>query len=452
MDKLKTSVYFSLFLKIFSSTPILVTFTYFFSIVSVNAADISFTPIGNQLDNDPVNDIRVLDGEIVPFDIFLDTSGIAGLNEGSTLELIYEISFDSRELTPNFVNVNQGTFSADVNFQALDVESNIAIVGNQNLSTLNITSPLTVIRTSVPIDFSGTIDTWSFIADQTVNDGISDFSLSLISAIATLGEDESTMNETKVDIRDQFTQLDEPQVELQPLRFGTWRFPYDSFDGTLDSISLDLGSGLVSTGPISYSLDPEAEPGTSFSEINFDSATETLELDLIITFPLLDELGEQPLKIHISEVGPVEGIPEVPEIGTSNSLTLRSVLQGGGTINQPGSIFDGFVFTNSNIHIRGNNNTVTVNTDEEGNTNIGPGSGTEIDTDVEVESSTIKDGNGDIIDETTGEGSGNSTSAMIVSPVPEPLTILGTAVATCFGAFFKRQVKGSCRKEGGKSS
>lgn len=130
-----------------------------------------------------------------------------------------------------------------------------------------------------------------------------------------------------------------------PLNGGVVDF-YQSFTGSLAPVTVDLGSGPVSTGLISYNLDG-TNPSAQQFVFNFSTLTTTAQLDLLVNFPLLQTLGASPLTIHISESGPiVSGVPDLP-VGSNQGLTFRTLLTGGGTVG-PGSPFSGFTFSNIN--------------------------------------------------------------------------------------------------------
>jgi hypothetical protein len=134
---------------------------------------------------------------------------------------------------------------------------------------------------------------------------------------------------------------------------------YQFFTGTLSAVEIDVGSGPVSTGLISYNLDTTNPSAQQFA-FNFSSLTATAQLDLIVNFPLLQTLGASPVRIHIAESGPiVSGIPDLP-VGDNQNLAFRSLLTGGGTV-ASGSPFSRFAFNNIN-------DTTTVK-----NVNVAPG-------------------------------------------------------------------------------
>ena len=120
-----------------------------------------------------------------------------------------------------------------------------------------------------------------------------------------------------------------------------------SLSGTLSAINVDLGAGPVSTGLLTFSLDTSA-PASNYI-VDFDSATITANLNLLIDSPLLQSLGEPSAKIHIIESGSIIG--GTPDLALGpKALNLTADLKGGGTV-EPGSIFAGTTYSNINFVI-----------------------------------------------------------------------------------------------------
>lgn len=130
-----------------------------------------------------------------------------------------------------------------------------------------------------------------------------------------------------------------------PLTGGVVDF-YHSFGGTLSAVTVDTGSGPMTTGPIAYSLNL-ADPSAQRFAFDFDTMTASAELDLLVSFPLLTTLGEGPLNIHITESGPIVGGPPNILVGSDQTLSFQALLTGGGLV-APGSIFSGAQFSNIN--------------------------------------------------------------------------------------------------------
>lgn len=203
-----------------------------------------------------------------------------------------------------------------------------------------------------------------------------------------------------------------------PLNGGVVDF-YQFFTGTLSPVEVDVGSGPVSTGLISYTLDTTNPSAQQFA-FNFSSLTTTAQLDLIVNFPLLQTVGAPPVRIHIAESGPiVTGVPDL-SVGSNQNLSFRSLLTGGGTV-APGSLFSGFAFNNLN-------DTTTVKT-----VNVAPG-GTFTQTvtgggNITITATITQPGKPPV---PTG---GTGTFGIGPNPLPEPssLILLGSGLAALAG-------------------
>jgi hypothetical protein len=117
--------------------------------------------------------------------------------------------------------------------------------------------------------------------------------------------------------------------------------PIVSLSGEANAISIDLGMGPVSTGPMTISLVPG--PQDLFIA---DVAARTVMTDVLlqINFPLLQTIGSGPLLLRLQEIGPVTwGIDE-----NTGELSGWSNLSGGGII-APGTPFAGGIVGVNNI-------------------------------------------------------------------------------------------------------
>lgn len=114
---------------------------------------------------------------------------------------------------------------------------------------------------------------------------------------------------------------------------GTVQDEITALNGTTSPVLVDLGFGLQSTGVINFTLDPD---GMSYYLLDYDNSTVSEHLNLIMTFPLQQDLGIDPIAITIDESGPILDaflssfiIPENPELGTISASAV-------GTVTQPG--------------------------------------------------------------------------------------------------------------------
>ena len=110
--------------------------------------------------------------------------------------------------------------------------------------------------------------------------------------------------------------------------------PFNDFSGTFSSVDLVIDGELLSTGEISVSLDPTLKSTVTFDT---DSSSSIFDLNLLLNFPLLGDLGENALPINIIETGPY----------TINETNLIANVTGGGTVVSE-SLFAGVTFSNSN--------------------------------------------------------------------------------------------------------
>lgn len=96
-----------------------------------------------------------------------------------------------------------------------------------------------------------------------------------------------------------------------------------AFSGTTTGIDVDLGSGAISSGDISFTLDTSQ---TNLIIYNFDSGYATFNINLLIDAPLLTSLGEPPASINLIESAflPAFNIIEPPEPPTSTDFSFLS--------------------------------------------------------------------------------------------------------------------------------
>ena len=96
-----------------------------------------------------------------------------------------------------------------------------------------------------------------------------------------------------------------------------------AFSGTTTGIDVNLGSGAISSGDISFTLDTSQ---TNLIIYNFDSGYATFNINLLIDLPLLTSLGEPPASINLIESAflPAFNIIEPPEPATSTDFNFLS--------------------------------------------------------------------------------------------------------------------------------
>lgn len=123
------------------------------------AANISFTPSGNQLDLDPILDIEVLPGQIVDFDINIDTKNII-TNPPLLSSVLVEFSIDLDIDELQLVKLPKGTIKTPTGFE----------------SQLGFFQP-------IPQNFQGLLTSFQVKTRRNiVNDGLPDVTLDLIGA------------------------------------------------------------------------------------------------------------------------------------------------------------------------------------------------------------------------------------------------------------------------------
>src|SRR5260370_31113138 len=83
---------------------------------------------------------------------------------------------------------------------------------------------------------------------------------------------------------------------------GTLMMQLSSFSGATSGVMVNLGSGPVSTGLISYRLDPSFG-AQNFWTFNWNTGASVFNAHLLVTFPLLTSLGMNPVPILITDTG-----------------------------------------------------------------------------------------------------------------------------------------------------
>lgn len=122
-----------------------------------------------------------------------------------------------------------------------------------------------------------------------------------------------------------------PHAVSAAILTGGATYFYRSSNGTTSPIFLDLGFGPASTGEISYSLDL-TNPSSSTFSFDFDTQSVQVELDYLLDFPLLEQIGEDPIELNLSETGSIiNQVPDVP-IGQAQNITFQALVLGTGII------------------------------------------------------------------------------------------------------------------------
>lgn len=121
---------------------------------------------------------------------------------------------------------------------------------------------------------------------------------------------------------------------------------YQLSEGKVSPIFLNLDSRPVSTGEITYSLDI-SDPESQTFAFDFDTKTVNVEIDYLLDFPLLRQLGRPPIKLNLSEVGTIKS--EIPNLtaGKAQNLTFQAQVIGVGST-EAGSFFSGLSYNNTN--------------------------------------------------------------------------------------------------------
>ena len=81
---------------------------------------------------------------------------------------------------------------------------------------------------------------------------------------------------------------------------GQFDLKLTSYSGTSTGVNIDLGTGPEPSGPLSWQLDSTLDNRVYF---DFDTATVTLDVNLLITFPLQQALSTPPVPIRLLERG-----------------------------------------------------------------------------------------------------------------------------------------------------
>jgi hypothetical protein len=103
-----------------------------------------------------------------------------------------------------------------------------------------------------------------------------------------------------------------------------------SFKGTTDSIQINIGSNTLPSGEISFDLDTTK---TNTILFDFDASLITLDINVLVSTELLNNLGEPPAEMNIRETA----IMPSYQVVNSNLPPTTTILQyrSEGTITQP---------------------------------------------------------------------------------------------------------------------
>ena len=133
------------------------------------AASISFVPAGSQLDDDPIDDIATEVGEMIAFDVLLDTTG---LGSTGSLDISYGFTWDSGRFLEDPGELEIKPIDDNVDFGEADeiiCAISFAICGAS--------------YSGLPLNQQGTLTTIAFnVFPELINDGASDFDIEIGSA------------------------------------------------------------------------------------------------------------------------------------------------------------------------------------------------------------------------------------------------------------------------------
>lgn len=158
-----------------------------------DAASITFTPLGAQLDADPIKDIETSPGQILNLSTTISTAGLAG----PLVSFNYTINFDPNELT--WISERRGELDK-TEFIFVDAPNHATGFTHQRIHG----------QDGFGANQSLLLDLFTFQAlSGLTNDGVRDFWLDVTSAIIVVGD-------VRVDATASFT--DGQDVEVQPAR------------------------------------------------------------------------------------------------------------------------------------------------------------------------------------------------------------------------------------------
>lgn len=152
------------------------------AVTPVYGASLFFQPMGQQLDDDPINDIETFVGETRQFTTVLDTTGLPAplmTLEYQIIRDITELDLDNFALPPDDLAL----------FDVSQLEVNIVTEGTEDIADISRTS----FPSGVPVDIVLQMETVTYnVLPDLNNDGLSDRRIILTSATDINGNDISS--------------------------------------------------------------------------------------------------------------------------------------------------------------------------------------------------------------------------------------------------------------------
>lgn len=174
------------------------------SAMPLRAATLSFTPTGAQLDGDDIKDIATAVGNVISFNVYIDTVGL----EGPLQSFSYQATWDNSELT-----LNAGSPVPSGNFPGSSPYMTSQTVGTTTVSTISHVNGNIAANTPTFL-----LDTWRFtVAKGLTNDGVSDFRVVVSGAMSTVnGQLKDQQDSFRTSLPNGVKTNGFQQVEVQP--------------------------------------------------------------------------------------------------------------------------------------------------------------------------------------------------------------------------------------------